>query len=488
MTKLKSGFPENFLWGGATAANQAEGAWNIDGKGISTADLLTAGSRTVKRKFTANIEEGITYPTHEAVDFYHHYKEDIAMFAEMGFKLFRMSIAWTRIFPNGDEAEPNKAGLEFYRSVFQELKKYGIEPLVTLSHYELPYNLSVKYNGWASRKTIDFYLNYCETVFKEYKGLVKYWLTFNEINSLSLETGGFWAGGILNNGKGYGPEEIPEQSTEHMSERFTGLHHQFIASAKAVKLAHEIDSNYQVGCMIAGLTSYPLTPNPDDMLASQKQAQNQLFFCGDVQVKGKYPYYIKRYFEEKGIKVSMEKDDSEILKAGCVDFVTFSYYSTGCISTDPESEKTGGNLIFGVTNPYLEKSEWGWQIDPKGLRYFLNAFYDRYQLPLMVVENGLGSTDTLEPDGSVHDPYRIEYLRLHIEQMKEAIKDGVELIGYTAWGSIDIVSAGTGEMRKRYGMIYVDKDDEGNGTLKRYRKDSFYWYKKCIESNGADLI
>ncbi len=484
---IKIGFSKNFLWGGATAANQCEGAWNIGGKGVSTADHLTSGTRTSPRKFTEKFEDKFLYPTHDAVDFYHNYKEDIALFAEMGFKLFRMSIAWTRIFPNGDELEPNKEGVEFYRSVFQELKKYGIEPLVTISHYEMPYNLAEKYNGWGNRKCIDFYMNYCKVIFEEYKGLVKYWLTFNEINALALETGGYWAGGITSNGGGHGPEETPAESHEAISTRFTALHHQFLASAKAVKLAHEIDGSYQVGCMIAGLTSYPLTGNPDDILATQKQRQNQLFFCGDVQVNGEYPYYIERYFREKNITLVIEDGDSEVLKNGCVDFFSFSYYSTGCISSDPEAIKTGGNLIFGVKNPYLETSEWGWQIDPKGLRFFLNEFYDRYKKPMMVVENGLGAIDTVEADGSIHDPYRIEYLKQHIVQMKEAINDGVELLGYTAWGCIDFISAGTGEMRKRYGMIYVDKDDEGNGSYKRTRKDSFYWYQKCIKSNGEDL-
>ncbi|MFM9277859.1 glycoside hydrolase family 1 protein [Paenibacillus jiagnxiensis] len=480
-------FPKDFLWGGATAANQVEGAWNVGGKGPSTQDHLTQGSKTSIRKYTETIEKDVIYPSHEASDFYHHYKEDIALFAEMGFKLYRMSIAWSRIFPNGDDKEPNKEGIEFYRSVFQELKKYDIEPLVTLSHYEIPYNLAVKYDGWANRKTIDFFVKYTETVLKEYKGLVKYWLTFNEINSLSLVTGGYFNGGIMSIAGGFGPEEYPQETSEQTSRRLTALHHQFVASAKVVKLAHEIDSNYSMGCMIAGLTSYPYTPNPDDMLAAQKQKREQLFFAGDIHVKGEYPYYMERYFKENSITIQKEPGDDEILKSGCVDFFTFSYYSTGCISTDPEAEKTGGNLIFGVKNPYLETSDWGWQIDPKGLRFFLNEFYDRYQLPIIVTENGLGASDTLESDGTVHDPYRIEYLRKHVEQMKEAINDGVKLIGYTAWGCIDIVSLSTGEMKKRYGMIYVDKDDKGNGTLKRYRKDSFYWYKKCIESNGKDL-
>lgn len=483
----KNSFPEGFFWGGATAANQCEGAWNVDGKGVSTADHLTSGTRTNPRKFVLDWQPDTIYPTHEAIDFYHRYKEDIALFAEMGFKMFRMSIAWTRIFPNGDDTEPNKAGIEFYRSVFQELQKYGIEPLVTLSHYEMPYHLAEKYDGWADRKTIDFFLKYCQTVFNEYKGLVKYWLTFNEINFLTLEGGGYWAGGITSNGGGYGPEEHITETDEQRSRRFTALHHQFIASAKAVKLAHSINTDYKVGCMIAGMCSYPFTPRPEDMIATKKQEQVRLFLCGDVQVKGSYPYFAERYFNENGIVIDRQEGDENILKEGCVDFFTFSYYSTGCVSTDPNAETTAGNLAFGVKNHYLETSEWGWQIDPVGLRYFLNTFQDRYGLPIMIVENGLGTFDKLESDRTIHDPYRIEYLRRHIEQMGEAIADGVNLIGYTAWGCIDIVSAGTGEMRKRYGMIYVDKQDDGSGTMERIKKDSFYWYKKCIESNGADL-
>lgn len=483
----QNSFPDNFFWGGATAANQCEGAWNVDGKGDSTADHLTTGSRTNPRKFVAEWDPNVIYPTYEAIDFYHHYKEDIALFAEMGFKMFRMSIAWTRIFPNGDDAEPNQAGLDFYRSVFEELNKYGIEPLVTLSHYEMPYHLAEKYDGWGDRRTIDFFMKYCETVFHEYRGLVKYWLTFNEINFLTLEGGGYWAGGITSNGGGYGPEEPKEETNEQRSTRFTALHHQFIASAKAVKLAHEIDSNYKVGCMIAGMCSYPFTPKPEDMLATQKQEQIRLLLCGDVQVKGQYPYFAEQYFNANHIELRTEEGDAAILKEGCVDFFTFSYYSTGCVSTNPDAEITAGNLAFGVKNQYLETSEWGWQIDPVGLRYFLNLFYNRYKLPIMIVENGLGTFDKLEEDKTIHDPYRVEYLRRHIEEMKGAIHDGVNLIGYTAWGCIDIVSAGTGEMKKRYGMIYVDKDDEGNGTMERIRKDSFYWYKECIASNGRNL-
>jgi len=485
---MNKGFKKNFLWGGATAANQCEGAWNLGGKGESTADHFTSGSKTSPRRFTKQIEPGTYYPSHEAIDFYHRYKEDIALFAEMGFKVFRMSIAWTRIFPNGDDREPNQEGLAFYRSVFEECRKYDIEPLVTLSHYEMPYHLCVEYDGWASRKTIDFFLSYCKTVFTKYRSLVKYWLTFNEINILTHSFGGLMGGGILSGA----PEKLDianpfKETAEQKNKRWVALHHQFVASAKAVKLAHQIDAENKVGCMIAGMGSYPLTPNPDDMLAAQRSAMIGTYLCGDVMVRGQYPYFSKRYFDEQGVRIELADGDAETLKDGCVDFYSFSYYTTGCISTDPEALKAAGNMIWGVSNPYLKASEWGWQIDPKGLRYFLNEYYGRYGIPMMVVENGLGAADTVESDGQIHDPYRITYLRAHIEQMREAIEDGVDLIGYTPWGCIDLVSASTGEMHKRYGIIYVDKDNEGNGTLARSRKDSFYWYKKVIASNGADL-
>jgi len=490
MKKTKT-FPNNFFWGGATAANQCEGGWKEGGKGPSVSDHYTAGSRQVPRKFTREIDPNQSYPSHEAIDMYHHYKEDIALFAEMGFKMYRLSIAWSRIFPRGDESAPNAEGIEFYRDIFLECKKYKIEPLVTIQHFDMPYHLCEKYNGFADRRVVDYYLNYCRTIFTEYKGLVRYWLTFNEINALSHSFGETLGGGIL-------PKEDADmgnpfansktESPEVASRRFTALHHEFLASAKAVKLAHEIDENNRVGCMIAGTCVYPYTCNPDDMLASQQRMNMGNWFCSDVQVRGAYPHYAKRYFQEHNIQVTKEPGDDEILKAGCVDFYSFSYYSSACASADPEMKKTAGNMMGdAVSNPYLKASDWGWMIDPKGLRYFLNEVYARYEVPIMVVENGLGAADTLEPDGSIHDDYRIDYLRWHVEQMAEAIEDGVDLIGYTPWGCIDLVSASTGEMMKRYGFIYVDKDDEGNGTLERIRKDSFYWYQELISSNGESV-
>ncbi len=476
------GFKKDFLWGGAVAANQCEGAWNVDGKGVSCSDVCTGGSHTTSKRITPILEEGTFYPSHEAIDFYHRYKEDIALFAEMGFKVFRFSINWTRIYPTGEEAQPNEKGLQFYDNVIDECHKYNIEPLITISHYEVPFALTQKYNGWASREMIDIFLKYCKTIFERYKGKVKYWLTFNEINGATGAFGGFLSQGILNEGtKDFMNQvDIPQL-------RFQGLHHQFVASAKAVKLAHEIDENYQVGCMQIFATMYPLTCDPKDVIACQELNHVKNWFCGDVQVRGTYPAYMNRYFKKHNIVIKMEDGDLEILKEGCVDFYTFSYYMSGCATAD-ETKKSGhGNLIGGVNNPYLKASDWGWQIDPEGLRYSLNEIYDRYQIPLMVVENGLGAYDKLEDDGSIQDDYRIDYLREHIVQMKEAVEDGVDLMGYTPWGCIDLVSASTGEMAKRYGFIYVEKYDDGSGDLSRRKKKSFEWYKKVIETNGEVL-
>lgn len=478
------GLPRNFLWGGATAANQFEGGYSEGGKGLNTSDVMTGGTHTTQRRITPELEEGTYYPSHEAIDFYHHYKEDIALFAEMGFKTFRMSINWSRIFPNGDDLEPNEDGLKFYDDVFAELKKYNIEPLVTISHYETPFGLTKKYNGWASRELIDCYVRYCETIFNRYKNVVKYWLTFNEINCLTMPFGAFMGGGIMPSG---GELSFNKENDKMKQLRFQALHHQFVASAKAVKLGHEINKDFKIGCMIAYMTSYPLTCNPEDVLLAQEKDNLNNFLCSDVQVRGAYPGFAKRYFRDNNIEIKMEENDEKILREGCVDFYTFSYYMSNCVSADPNLEKTSGNILGGVKNPYLKASDWGWQIDPKGLRWSLNNIYNRYEIPLMVVENGLGAVDKVEEDGAINDDYRIDYLRSHIEEMKEAVKDGVELIGYTPWGCIDLVSASTGEMKKRYGFIYVNKDNDGNGDLKRSRKKSFYWYKKVIESNGEEL-
>ena len=494
---MNKGFPKDFLWGGATAANQFEGAWNEDGKLDSTADHLTLGSRTSPRIFTETIDtEKYTYPSMRASDFYHHYKEDIALMAEMGFKTFRMSVNWTRIFPKGDETEPNSEGIEFYRDVFRELKKYNIEPLVTISHYEMPFHLAKEYDGWVNRKLIGFYLHYAETLFKEYTGLVKYWLTFNEINSALLDGNAYFSCGILSSNfkdmlagvVAKKPEKKAQLMQEDRVKQYNAMHNMLVASAKAVALAHRISPTYKIGCMIAGICQYPYSCCPEDILLTQQMRQNIFYYASDVQCRGSYGPYVKRYWAEHDIDVNIQPEDEVILQRGTVDFYTFSYYSTGCVSADGDKVKTGGNMIFGAANPFLPKSEWGWQIDPKGLRYFLNEIYGRYGLPIMVVENGLGEEDRIDNNGECHDDARIAYMREHIIAMREAIEDGVKLVGYTPWGCIDLVAASTGEMRKRYGLVYVDINDCGNGSGKRIRKDSFYWYKKVIASNGSDLV
>lgn len=464
-------FPANFLWGGAVAANQCEGAYDEDGKGWSTQDLAPKG-----------IVGAITdHPTEDnlklkGIDFYHRYREDIAMFAEMGFSVFRFSIAWSRIFPNGDEETPNEAGLAFYDQLIDECRRHGMEPLVTLSHYETPYHLAKTYDGWCSRKMIDFFKRYVNTVMKRYKGKVHYWLTFNEINSILHNP--YLSGGILT------PKEQLSKS-----DLYQAIHHELVASALVTKMAHEIDPDNKVGCMVIGIPSYPLTPNPDDVIANMEQDRHNLYFT-DVQARGAYPKYLNRYFKENGIQIQMEEGDEEILK-NSVDFISFSYYMSTCGCADPDAHpQAAGNIIPGVANPYLRSSQWGWQIDPKGLRYLLNQFYDRYQKPLFIVENGLGARDELiEKDGvrTAEDDYRIEYMREHLLQVEEAIEDGVEVLGYTSWGCIDLVSASTAQMSKRYGFIYVDRNDDGSGTMARYRKKSFYWYRDVIASNGASL-
>lgn len=487
-------FPKKFFWGGATAANQCEGAWNVDGRGMAKTDVSTGGTATTPRYLTYRMPDGTPgkmeqfaskpagakfavldgykYPNHDAIDFYHTYKEDIALFAEMGFKMFRMSIAWPRIFPKGIEEKPNQKGLDFYRSVFEELKKYNIEPLVTIWHFDTPLYIEEELGGWANREVIGLFDKYAKTILTEYKGLVHYWLTFNEINN----TVNFF--------------EWQEDSKydEKWQEVYQHLHNQFVASAHTVKMAHEIDPENKVGCMICGTLSYPLTPDPKDVQYRDEKWQRGVLYCGDVQCRGEYPYYAQKMWDEHNVHLDITAQDKKDLKEGCVDFYSFSYYSSNCITTHKDTDTAGGNMVMGAKNPYLKYNDWGWSCDPLGLRTYLNYVYDRYQKPLMVVENGLGALDVLTEDHKVHDDYRIDYLRQHVEAMKDAIEiDHVDLIAYTTWGCIDLVSAGTGEMRKRYGFIYVDIDDNLEGTGNRYRKDSFYWYKKVIASDGEDL-
>ena len=472
-------FHEGFLWGGATAANQCEGAYLDGNKGLSIVDVIPAGKDRFpvmlgKLKMTDCDNEHF-YPSHEAIDFYHRYKEDIALFAEMGFKTFRLSLSWTRIFPNGDDAEPNEEGLKFYDNVFDECLKYGIEPLVTITHFDAPMHLVKTIGSWRSRKMVDYYERLCQVIFNRYRSKVKYWLTFNEINML-LHLPFMGAGLVFE--KGENIEEI----------KYQAAHHQLIASARATKMAHEINPEFKIGCMLAAGNTYANTCAPEDVWKSIEKDRENYFFI-DVQSRGEYPNYAKKIFERNGITLNMEIGDEELLKNNTVDFISFSYYSSRLTSAEPNANaQTEGNVFGTLKNPYLKASEWGWHIDPLGLRITMNSLYDRYQKPLFIVENGLGATDIPDENGYVEDDYRIEYLREHIKAMRDAANiDGVELWGYTSWGCIDLVSASTGEMKKRYGFIYVDNDNGGNGTLRRSKKKSFYWYKRVIETNGEDL-
>lgn len=476
MTK-KLTFPEGFLWGGATAANQLEGAYNEDGRGLANVDVSPVGPDRVKiitgqvKHFDFDNEH--FYPAKGAIDFYHRYKEDIALFAEMGFSTFRLSIAWSRIFPKGDEVEPNEAGLKFYEDVFKECRKYGIEPLVTITHFDIPMHLVTEYGGWRNRKVVTFYENLVTVLFNRYKGLVKYWLTFNEINVLLHAP--FMGAGIAF-----------EEGENRNQVLYTAAHHELLASAIATKIAHEVDPENKVGCMLAGGKFYPLTPKPEDVKAAMDQDRENYFFI-DVQAHGEYPGYALKFFEREGLTIPIEEGDLDILKEHTVDFVSFSYYQTRAAEAHP-ADQTEANLLASAENPYLKKSDWGWAIDPLGFRITINELSDRYRKPLFVVENGLGAVDVPDENGYVADDYRIDYLDQHIRAMRDAInEDGVEMLGYTTWGPIDLVSAGTGEMKKRYGFIYVDRDNEGNGTLKRSKKKSFDWYKNVIASNGAYL-
>ncbi|MCC3719036.1 glycoside hydrolase family 1 protein [Rouxiella badensis] len=459
-------FPKNFLWGGAVAANQVEGAYLTDGKGLSTSDVQPKGIFGGVVERVAG-DRGIK---DVAIDFYHRYPEDIKLFAEMGFSCLRTSIAWTRIFPQGDELEPNEAGLAFYDRLFDEMAKYNIAPLVTLSHYEMPYGLVQKHGGWGNRKTIEFFERYARTVFQRYQHKVKYWLTFNEIN-MSLHAPLTGVG-------------LPENSSKQ--DIYQAIHHQLVASAKAVKACHEIIPDAKIGNMLLGGLLYPLSSKPEDVMETLQQNREWLFF-GDVQVRGSYPAYMKRFFADRGIEINITNEDRQALKS-TIDFISFSYYMTGCVTTDEElNQKARGNILSMVPNPHLASSDWGWQIDPQGIRILMNELYDRYQIPLFIVENGLGAYDKPQANGEIIDDYRISYLNDHLVQIGEAIQDGVEVLGYTSWGPIDLVSASKAEFSKRYGFIYVDRDDQGNGTLERRRKKSFYWYKEVIQSNGAAL-
>lgn len=480
-------FPEGFLWGGAVAANQLEGGWNEDGKGWSVEDVATYKPNVDVKNFSAHVavtSEGIKaamadlddtyYPKRRGIDFYHCYKEDLTLMAEMGFRVFRMSIAWTRLYPTGEEEAPNQAGIDYYKTMFKEMRRLGIEPLVTLHHYEMPLSLSLKYNGWTDRRVVNLFVRFCETCFREFGEEVKLWLTFNEVDSVIRHP--FTTVGII-------PNQCQED--EHKC-CYQALHHQFVAAALVTKRMRELIPDAKMGCMLTKLMTYPRTCAPEDVAAAQWKNLDNHFYA-DVMVFGEYPRLKGKELKKQGYFPKTEPGDEEILKNGCVDFVSFSYYMSMTESVDPDAERTPGNTVLGVKNPYLPSSEWGWQVDPVGLRISLVELYDRYKKPLFIVENGLGAKDVLTEDGNVHDTYRMEYFRDHFVEMEKAVDAGVELMGYTSWAPIDLVSASTSQMSKRYGFIYVDLDDLGRGSGKRLKKDSFYWYQKVIATNGKDL-
>lgn len=469
MKQLVKEFPKDFMWGGAIAANQAEGAYMEDGKGL---DISSGFPNGIKHDHDKVIDPNKFYPTHEAIDFYHRYKEDLALMEEMNFNVFRTSINWSRIFPNGDDSEPNEAGLKFYDDLFDEMIKRGMQPLITLSHYETPVHLVEKYGSWRNRKLINFFLNYCETVFERYKEKVKLWLTFNEINNMRRMPGG--AGGIFFE-EGENKQQVIYQASHNM----------FVANSLAIEKFRKIIPDGKIGCMLSLSNVYPHTCKPEDVFETMELRRRSLMF-GDVMIRGEYPSYTARIWEDEGVEVKMQPGDEELIKRYTCDFLAFSYYRTSTHEYgQPFYGDTGGDQ--GTPNPYIGTTPWGWQIDPLGLRYTLNELYDRYQIPLFVVENGLGQIDEIDEDGQINDSYRIEYVRDHVKAIKEALKDGVDIMGYTYWGPIDIISAGTGEMKKRYGFIYVDRDNEGNGTMERRKKASFDWYANLIKNNGNNI-
>lgn len=473
--------PKNFLWGGAVAAHQLEGAWQEGGRGASVSDVMTGGSYSVARKITDGVIEGEWYPNHKGIDFYHTYKEDIKLFAELGFKCFRTSISWSRIFPNGDETEPCEAGLQFYDDLFDELLKYNIEPVITLNHFEMPYYLAKEYGGWINRKLIDFFVCYAVTVMERYKNKVKYWMTFNEINNQSNTSTDIF--GWTNSGIRFSKFDDPKKAL------YQAAHHELVASALVVKKGHKINPDFKIGCMCSFVPFYPYSCNPDDVMLSVESMHERYYFS-DVHCRGHYPSYAKKQWQREGNAPMMQPEDEQILQEGKVDYLGFSYYMSNTVKADVNGINTGlnGGNAHSVANPYVKASEWGWNIDPIGLRYILSVLYERYEIPLFIVENGFGAIDKLEEDKSCDDSYRIEYFKNHIIEMKKAVEiDGVDLIGYTPWGCIDVVSFGTGELRKRYGFIYVDLNDDGTGTGNRYKKKSFDWYQKVVASNGEKL-
>ncbi len=479
-------FPDGFLIGGAISACQAEGASTVNGKSMTfpeTVKMILPEERKTfgQAKITedtireAKSETEALYPKRWGIDFYHTYKKDIALFAEMGFTVFRFSISIARVFPQLDQEHPNENALKHYEEVIDTCRKYGMEPLVTLAHFDPPLEMYEKYGGWSNRELIGIFTKYTKAVMERFKDQVKYWIIFNEINMCRMAP--FKSVAM-----------IYEDASDYEERIYKAVHNQFIAAAKTIETGKKINPQFQFGCMIADICSYPYSCDPRDVLYNQSSDRIMNLFFLDVQVNGEYPYYMVNYFEKNHIHIEMEEEDMEILKKNTSDFVGFSYYMSTVTSYDTEGkEKTGGNLGQGLKNPKLESTEWGWQIDPVGIRYTMHQLYDRYQKPLFILENGIGMVETLNNENTVHDQYRIEYLRDHMEQIILAAEEGCDVLGYTMWSPIDLISSGTSEMSKRYGFIFVDQDDFGNGSGKRYKKDSFHWFKKVISEGGLEI-
>jgi len=468
--KLKP-FPKDFLWGASTSAYQVEGASLTHGKGPSWQDVK-------------EIPEG-TSGLEVCADHYHHYKEDVALMAEMGFKVYRFSISWSRLLPEGT-GRINQEGIDFYNNLIDECLKYDIIPLVTMFHFDMPAALDER-GSWSNPDSVDWFVEFATLMYKSYGDRVKYWLTINEQNMLTL------VGPVI------GTLHIPEGCTNEIKEIYQQNHHMLVAQAKAMVLCHEMVEDGKIGPAPNISLVYPASCKPEDVIASQNSNAIQSWLYLDMSVHGVYNNLVWAYLEEHDATPTFAPGDEEALKNGNPDFIGFNYYNTSTVedyslldtevkSTKTDQQNRGGVQGFykSFRNPNLGTTEFGWEIDPVGFRATVREIYSRYRLPLIVTENGLGAYDTLTEDGKVHDPYRIEYLRKHIEQVQLAITDGVEMMGYCPWSAIDLISTHEGAV-KRYGFIYVDREEFDLKSLDRYRKDSFFWYKDVIASNGQNL-
>lgn len=468
------------LWGGATSASQYEGGFT-DGKGLDTQDCRaylprTSNATTETRLLTQRqIEEAkkkdspYYYPFRVGTKGYEYGSADIELLKELDLDIYRLSISWSRLFPTGEEVEPNPAGVSYYDKVLNKLHNAGIKIFITIDHYAIPLNLVEKYGGWTSIKTVAAYMRFSSFLLHKWGAIVDYWLPINEINA-----------GYFSPFNGVALVK-PENDEYNYSDIFLSLHHQFIASAKTIKLGKELKVKGKFCAMISCFCYYPLTPKPEDNLELVENEEINQWYCMDVLAKGYYPYYAKPFFDKHNINFEISAADKELLRNNTCDVVTFSYYDSCICTADENKNQTAGNLVVTTKNPYLKATEWGWQIDPMGLRTTLHKIYDRYNKPVMISENGLGAKDVLTSDHKVHDQYRIDYFKAHFDQIIKAKEENVDVIAYIAWGIIDIVSAGSCEMDKRYGVVYVDADNKGQGTFKRYKKDSFEWYKHFIE-------